>query len=1310
MHPGEVIGERFEIIRLAGSGGMGEVFQARDRVRGELVAVKVLLDGKAAVDRARFEREGEALSELRHPGIVQYVAHGETPSGEPYLVMEWLEGEDLANHLKRGCLTVEESVVLGLRVAETLGAAHARGIVHRDLKPSNLFLVGGSVNLVKILDFGIAWLADTTHLTQTGMLLGTPGYMAPEQARTGSDIDARADVFSLGCVLFECLTGARAFVGEHVMALLAKILFEDVPRLRELRPDIPLSLDALVGRMLAKDPAQRPRHGLDVVDALAALDAVTESAPSTRPISRGARVPALTDGERRLLSVVLIGREHPIGFGATQTAGKTGISPALLEMRRTAEASGGRLELLVEGSVLVTIAGSGIATDLAARAARCALALRERAEGRPMALSTGRGEVTGKQTLGDAIDRSARRLVRAGLSGADRAEPGPRPIAIDDVTAGLLDGRFEVKDGEHGLELYRELELSKRVRTLLGKPTSCVGRDRELATLRALFNECIEEPVARVALVTAGPGIGKTRLAHELYADLPAPAAGAKVEVWIGRADALRAGSSFSLLGQVLRGAAGIREGEPLVARQEKLRERVARHVPSGEQARVTEFLGELIGTLFPDDESAPLRAARQDAQLMGEQMRRAWEDFLAAECAVHPTLIVLDDLHWGDLPTVRFIGAALGSLKSLPWMVLALARPEVHELFPKLWVERDAQQIRLDQLTRRASERLVRQVLGLSVDPHTVERLVAMADGNAFYLEELIRAVAEGKDTALPETVVAMVEARIEALEAEARRVLRAASVFGEVFWQGGVEALLGGARRGAQADQWISLLVEREVLVNRPESRFPGETEYAFRHALLREGAYAMLTEDDRILGHKLAVAYLEARGESDPMVLAEHCERGKELVRAGSFYLRAAEQAMRGSDTDVAIARAHRGLASGPPEPVRAALLGVLCESYIWRNEVSAGAGYAEEALRISTPGSVPWARAVNAKLSLALNRGAVDEIVQLVETLQGVEPCPDAIHAHVLTLVMGAYFLDTLGQHKVSRIVLQRLHAIVDPLPETDLIARAWLGTLTTFRQACIEEDPEAGLRDAEAVHANFTAANHRRGTLIGLLAIGMLSSILGAFEQAERALRATMVAVDEFGTASSLHRLFLIGVLADRGALDAAQGEAARLIEDGAAIQHPMDEGHGRWALADVLRRKGELSAAEREARAAVELLAVLPRDQVAAMATLAAIQLAAGRVDDALATAEASIARYDAFGVFGFKGAFSRLVHAEALYATGARPRAVRALTDLAARLAAQAERIHDPELRRSFLEDVPENARVFALERAWSAEDGAPS
>src|SRR5262249_39727549 len=206
--------------------------------------------------RLRFEREGQVLSELHHPCVVRYIAHGFTKAGEPYLAMEWLEGETLDERLARTGLSLEESLRVGRPLSAAAAAAHSRGVVHRDIKPSNLFLVGGQIEQIKVLDFGVARFGRTlSSMTRTGVLVGTPGYMAPEQASGSREVDARADIFSLGCVLFECLTGRPAFVGEHVIAVLAKIVFEDAPRVSELRDDIPESLDDLVARMRSKDPA-----------------------------------------------------------------------------------------------------------------------------------------------------------------------------------------------------------------------------------------------------------------------------------------------------------------------------------------------------------------------------------------------------------------------------------------------------------------------------------------------------------------------------------------------------------------------------------------------------------------------------------------------------------------------------------------------------------------------------------------------------------------------------------------------------------------------------------------------------------------------------------------------------------------------------------------------------------------------------------------------------------------------------------------------------------------------------------------------
>src|SRR5262249_31443405 len=153
------------------AGGMAQIFRARDLVSGDAVAVKVMLDGQSQ-QALRFTREASLLSGLRHPGIVQYIADGITEAGEPYLAMEWLEGEDLSHRLKHGALDIQDTLALISQVAGALAVAHERGIVHRDIKPSNLFLVGGHIDRVKVLDFGIAWLTGATALTRADVMIG----------------------------------------------------------------------------------------------------------------------------------------------------------------------------------------------------------------------------------------------------------------------------------------------------------------------------------------------------------------------------------------------------------------------------------------------------------------------------------------------------------------------------------------------------------------------------------------------------------------------------------------------------------------------------------------------------------------------------------------------------------------------------------------------------------------------------------------------------------------------------------------------------------------------------------------------------------------------------------------------------------------------------------------------------------------------------------------------------------------------------------------------------------------------------------
>ncbi len=938
MLPTTLIGERFEIVRLAGSGGMGEVYCARDRTSGELVALKVLAGGRAA-EHARFVREAEVLAGLRHPGIVRYVAHGATDQGRLFLAMEWLEGEDLGARLAREPLAIADAITVVRTAAEALAIAHRQGIVHRDVKPANVFLVGGDVARAKVLDFGIAHLGrHVASQTATGVVLGTPEYMAPEQARGDREISPRADVFALGAVLFESVTGRSAFSGAHVAAVLAKILLEEPPPVSELCQGAPAALDALVARMLAKDPAERPADASAVLEELASLGAVAQG-----PRFSGSVPPeSLTRREQRLLSVIMItdpaASEPEAGSAVTLTFAEAARAAAPL--RAVAETCGARLEVLPGGSIMATITRAGLATDLAARAARCALELRACAPASLMAVATGRAELAGRLPAGDVIDRAVKMVyaqralreskapthapgsvtavVARGTAGNTSEGAGPDSssagagagIALDDVTAGLLGTRFEMSADDAGLELRGEREVLDVPRTVLGRAVSCVGRDREIAALEGIFVECVEEEVARAVVMSGPPGIGKSRVRQELLERI---AARGGAEVWVGRGDSMAAGSAFALIGQALRSACGIRAAEPLPARQRKLRARVARHVAAADAQRVTEFLGEVAGVPFPDEGSVQLRAARRDPMLLGDQVRRAWLELLEAECAAQPIVLVLEDMQWGDLPSVRLVEAALRRGEGGALLVIAVGRPEMHKQFPDLWSQAALDAMTFGPLTKRASEKLVRQVLGDGASDADVADLVQRAGGSPLYIEELARAAATPHTGALPETVLAMVEARLEGFEAEARRILRAASLFGHTFWQSGVVLLLGGAQHAGQSAEWLQELEVREVLCRRAESRFPGEEEYVFRHALLREAAYAMLTESDRTLGHRLVGRWLERAGEVDAMVLAGHFEQGQMPAAAARTFHRAAEDALHGNDFDAALARVRRGLES-------------------------------------------------------------------------------------------------------------------------------------------------------------------------------------------------------------------------------------------------------------------------------------------------------------------------------------------------------------------------------------------------------------
>jgi hypothetical protein len=1264
LRAGEVLSERFVVERLAGSGGMGAVYRALDRLSGSPVALKVMTARGQHEDR--FAQEARVLSELNHPAIVRYVAHGLTSDGQPYLAMQWLEGEDLAQRLARSRLGVADSLEVARRVAEALAAAHQRGVVHRDVKPSNVLLVDGQPTRATLLDFGIVRMevsglaATALPMTRTGAIMGTVGYMSPEQVIGDKNLDARTDVFALGCLLFECLTGEPVFSGDHVVAILAKVLREEAPRMRALRPELPEALDVLVARMLSKDRGARPDHGNAVLTELVALGSLAGGAPEAglRPAV------GLSVSEQRMTNVILALVPDE---GVSEIVRRHGVDPARL----------------ANGALLVTLGARAGASEQVMIAAACALDLLEAHPSARITLATGRALTTAGGPAGPVIDQAASLLVHS-------VSPG---IRLDEVTAGLLGERFEVREDGRGRALIGRRGEAESSRTLLGKATPFLGRDKELTLLEGTLRECIDESVARAVLVTGPAGQGKSRLRQEFTTRARERG---DVRVLMARADPMGAGSAFTMVRQLVRHAVGVREGDPVEEQHAKLRTYVAKLGNTEDAGRVADLLGELISAPTAGRPSPELRASRNDPTIMAEWLRRSFAEWLAAECAQGPLLLVLEDLHWGDLPSVTYLGEALRALEAKPLMILALGRPEVHDTFPGLW--KGMAEIGLGGLTPRAAERLVRAALGDAVAPDTAARIVQRAAGNAFYLEELVRRVSEGGGDSLPETVLALVQSRLERLEPEARRVVRAASVFGEMFWRGGVAALLGGGSDARDMGAWLKMLVEREVFAASPESTFPGEREYRFQHGLLRDAAYAMLTESDKTKGHALAGEWLETAGEKDALTLADHFEQGGKGSRAVGWLVPAAQTAFDGGNIEAALKLVERGLACGPGDSDRGRLRTAQAAAFAARGDWAGVAVAGREAMGLLPVRSAQWFGAAAWVFFAGGFLGDPSIAAPAIQAIISapVPPEPSVPYAQaVLAVCEGLTFT---GQFDFARSFLDRAEALgdvsqPDPIYVVVLrLARAYVEIFSGEVGPGLVSLSEARRSRHRTRWSEATTAMH------GVFAF----SAIGDCDRAEAAAREVR-RFSEFGLYIGWSEFFvasariastqgLRGALEGIGSLRGLLGRADPLLVDSA-----------RGAIAIGLVVIGNFDEAAREA-APLLVNPAMSTVEALALAALALVALHLGQPAEGLAFVERGFkAATSAQRIVGTESLL-HVARAEALHALGRTSDAHAAIREARDRIRGIAATL-EPDDRTSWLTNVNSNARTLALAKEWLGE-----
>jgi tetratricopeptide (TPR) repeat protein len=1053
-----------------------------------------------------------------------------------------------------------------------------------------------------------------------------------------------------------------------------------------LRDDVPPGLSEVIDKMLRKGAADRFHDGSAVVEALVPFEVVRSGSDVGSPAARGRAFgnrgvreyvfqSGLTTNESRVLTV-LVGQL---------------ASAAAIPLERLSElATGAGAELVTlpggEQTFVAYCRDQRAPKEQAQTLARLALLSRQECTELGLRLATGRTRAHGSVPRGDVLEAALAAL----------RDVGPGEIGVDATSEALLGTRFVIKSGVHGVCLVSEYER-EQARTLLGKQTPWVGRQRELVRLRSTLSETIEENVARGILVTAPPGMGKSRLCHEFLQSVSSGPG--TFAVLIARGDAMSARSPFALLGPALRRAAQIQDGEPITSRREKLIQYLNGCVAEDAAARLALFIGEIAGVPFRDEDDEALRAARKDPMLLGQLVRTAFCDWLRAKAVQQPLIFVVEDLHWGDVPSIQLIDAALNALAETQFFFLALARPEVHTSFPQLWRHRPVEEMRLNPLTKGAASELVRYTVGDRLDFETIATIVAKSEGNAFYLEELIRCAVEGNLANVPENVLGMVQARLHALDQEARWVLRAASVFGEAFWGEGVQALLGGQLSGHDVDAWLHSLQQLELIGLQSCSRLPGQTEYKFRHALVRDAAYELSTDEDRVVGHLLAGQFLLQTGEQDAVVLAEHFLRGDDRVTGITWLTTAATQAFEGNDLDLVLTCVQRAVAAGAEGAQLGELRSLESQACYWKSEYNQAKASGGRALDLLSPGGAGWFRALGSAMVSAARAGDVASVDAYFARALATPCTPGAEAEELICLCRGTFQLIFRGEFQQADAALGRIEGIADLAEDLDALTRAQVHHVQGVRAAHVG-DVVTFLKHLQVAVAYFEKASDTRNVCLERTTLGWCLAELGDLDSARQQCESNLSYCRALGAKQAV-TYAKVNLGYTLSLIESEQRYARQLlteaIEECQAVQNSRLEGWARAHLAFVEYRAGDAAAQVEQAKCATEKLMSTPGLRAWAQASHGRALLSQGDAEAGLCLAKAALETLQRMGGLLQGESLPPLIVAECYHALGRHEEAHAAIADAVQRLERRAQRLGSGAWRTSFFA-LHDNQRTLKL------------
>ncbi len=940
---------------------MATVYRAYQPSMDRDVAVKVIHHRLAqeALQVERFQREARLIARLEHPHILP-VYDFDGAHRPQYIVMRYLAGGTLKELLGARDLRSQpqQLVALLVQVASALDYAHRQGIVHRDLKPSNVMVdVEGNAFLT---DFGIArLLADADEaLGQEGAITGTPEYMAPEQASGDADQGPRVDLYALGVVVFELLTGRLPFAASSPLAMALCHLNDPPPRATDLDPRLPRALDAVLEKALAKEPAGRFASASELVQAVASALGVA-TPPAAPPLTPGLRPPAaapartgtgarrtLSDHNRLLTVLCVNAAEYVEMVDQSEGAEAARLAQSSLRERAAAVLAGFAGQVLAQESsgILAVWGAEATAEDDAERAVRGALALRDALGGagapgqEPLPLRMGIHTGLTLLTPLPAAPGAAAGLAASGATvsvAARLAERAAAAILIGHDTFRQVRGVFEVapeepirirgRGGARGSDLlptYRVLaakprSFRARPRGIEGVETALVGRTSELAVLQSALAAAIEARQTRVVVLVAGAGLGKSRLRDELetWADLRPE----RIYLFRGRATPAARLSPFALLRDMLSFRFEILENDTPAVVRDKLESGVARLL---RQERPDQEMAHLIGHLagFDLGDSPHVRGLLGDPGQLAARARRLLSRLVEQAAAIQPLLVTLEDVHNADDASLDLLAELLEAHPDLPLAALLTTRPGLFERRPGWGSGLPHQQrVVLEPLDRADSCQLVEEILQKAgeVPAALRDHLVERAEGNPLFMEELVKMLIEDRAIVkesehswrveatrldhlpVPPTLAGLLQARLDTLLYPERLTLERAAVVGRVFADAAVAALDAADDPALHVEDLATVLarlVERGFLYRPVVAPRAGSVDHVFAQSMLRDLIYQSLLRSQRSAYHAALAEWLaqSPRADEYQAQIAEHFERAGQGRAAASSLLKAGDRA--------------------------------------------------------------------------------------------------------------------------------------------------------------------------------------------------------------------------------------------------------------------------------------------------------------------------------------------------------------------------------------------------------------------------------